>query len=130
MMAGPSGRSTVTATKPLPRKQLLAFPAPMPPRRRFEEKVEERFRVGELPGFLHLCIGQEAATVGVCGTLGDEDVLGSTRRARGHVITMGWEERMDGEACQAVAEAVAFAKVGADPKPMDALLNVYAGAEG
>ena len=28
--------------------------------RRFEEKVEERFRAGELPGFLHVAIGQEA----------------------------------------------------------------------
>ena len=32
--------------------------------RRFEEKVEERFRAGELPGFLHVCIGQEAVAVG------------------------------------------------------------------
>ena len=29
--------------------------------RRFEEKVEERFRAGELPGFLHVAIGQEAS---------------------------------------------------------------------
>jgi hypothetical protein len=28
--------------------------------RRFEEKVEERFRAGDLPGFLHVAIGQEA----------------------------------------------------------------------
>ena len=33
--------------------------------RRFEEKVEERFRAGELPGFLHVCIGEEASAVGV-----------------------------------------------------------------
>ena len=26
--------------------------------RRFEEKVEERFRAGELPGFLHVAIGR------------------------------------------------------------------------
>ena len=32
--------------------------------RRFEEKVEERFRAGELPGFLHVCIGQEAVAFG------------------------------------------------------------------
>jgi len=33
--------------------------------RRFEEKVEERFRAGELPGFLHVAIGEEAtATLG------------------------------------------------------------------
>lgn len=39
-------------------------------------------------------------------------------------------ERTDGEARQVVAEAVAFAKAGTDPKPEDALLNVYAGTEG
>jgi len=37
--------------------------------RRFEEKVEERFRAGELPGFLHVAIGQEAVAVGVCRAL-------------------------------------------------------------
>ena len=39
--------------------------------RRFEEKVIERFRAGELAGFLHACIGQEAIAVGVCRALGD-----------------------------------------------------------
>jgi pyruvate dehydrogenase E1 component alpha subunit len=29
--------------------------------RRFEEKVEDRFRAGELPGFLHVAIGQGPA---------------------------------------------------------------------
>ena len=37
--------------------------------RRFEEKVEERFRAGELPGFLHVAIGQEATATGVCAAL-------------------------------------------------------------
>jgi len=43
--------------------------------RRFEEKVEERFRAGELPGFLHVAIGQEACAVGVCRALEDGDVV-------------------------------------------------------
>src|SRR5439155_17440000 len=37
--------------------------------RRFEEKVEERFRAGDLPGFLHVAVGQEACAVGVCRAL-------------------------------------------------------------
>ena len=37
--------------------------------RRFEEKVEERFRAGDLPGFLHVAIGQEGVAVGVCRAL-------------------------------------------------------------
>ena len=40
--------------------------------RRFEEKVEERFRAGELPGFLHVAIGQEAVASGVCAALARE----------------------------------------------------------
>ena len=47
--------------------------------RRFEEKVEERFRAGELPGFLHVTIGEEACAVGVCRALEDGDVIASTR---------------------------------------------------
>ena len=49
----------------------------------------ERFRAGDLPGFLHACIGQEAVAVGVCRALGDHDVMGSTHRAHGHVIANG-----------------------------------------
>src|SRR5881409_2796251 len=57
--------------------------------RRFEEKVEERFRAGELPGFLHVAIGQEACAVGVCRALEDGDVIASTHRAHGHTIAKG-----------------------------------------
>jgi pyruvate dehydrogenase E1 component alpha subunit len=57
--------------------------------RRFEEKVEERFRAGELPGFLHVAIGQEAVATGVCAALAREDVIASTHRAHGHTIAKG-----------------------------------------
>src|SRR2546430_3488384 len=57
--------------------------------RRFEEKVEERFRAGELPGFLHVAIGQEACAVGVCRALEDDDVIASTHRAHGHTLAKG-----------------------------------------
>jgi pyruvate dehydrogenase E1 component alpha subunit len=57
--------------------------------RRFEEKVEERFRAGELPGFLHVAIGQEAAEVGVCSAMEDGDVFASTHRAHGHTLARG-----------------------------------------
>ena len=57
--------------------------------RRFEEKVEERFRAGELPGFLHVAIGQEAVAVGVCAALEEGDVLASTHRAHGHALAIG-----------------------------------------
>jgi pyruvate dehydrogenase E1 component alpha subunit len=57
--------------------------------RRFEEKVEERFRAGELPGFLHVAIGQEAVAVGVCQAMEDGDIFASTHRAHGHTLAGG-----------------------------------------
>lgn len=57
--------------------------------RRFEEKVEERFRAGELPGFLHVAIGQEAVASGVMAGLEREDTIMSTHRAHGHTLAKG-----------------------------------------
>ncbi len=57
--------------------------------RRFEEKVEERFRAGDLAGFLHVAIGQEAVAVGVCRALAEGDVIASTHRAHGHTLAKG-----------------------------------------
>jgi pyruvate dehydrogenase E1 component alpha subunit len=57
--------------------------------RRFEERVEERFRAGELPGFLHVAIGQEAVAVGVCQAMEDGDIFASTHRAHGHTLARG-----------------------------------------
>jgi TPP-dependent pyruvate/acetoin dehydrogenase alpha subunit len=57
--------------------------------RRFEEKVEERFRAGDLPGFLHVAIGQEAVAVGVCEAMDEGDVFASTHRAHGHTLARG-----------------------------------------
>jgi acetoin:2,6-dichlorophenolindophenol oxidoreductase subunit alpha len=57
--------------------------------RRFEEKVEERFRAGDLSGFLHVAIGQEAVAVGVCQAMADGDVFASTHRAHAHALARG-----------------------------------------
>jgi TPP-dependent pyruvate/acetoin dehydrogenase alpha subunit len=87
-MAG-IGPNPAPAAERVPRERLVAFLGEMLLIRRFEEKVEERFRAGELAGFLHVCIGQEAIAVGVCRALGDGVVFGSTHRAHGHVIANG-----------------------------------------
>jgi TPP-dependent pyruvate/acetoin dehydrogenase alpha subunit len=79
----------MSARKPLPQEQLVGFLGEMLLVRRFEEKVVERFRAGDLAGFLHACIGQEAVAVGVCRALGEGDVIGSTHRAHGHVLANG-----------------------------------------
>jgi acetoin:2,6-dichlorophenolindophenol oxidoreductase subunit alpha len=73
----------------LPREELEDFFREMLLIRRFEEKVEERFRAGELPGFLHVAIGQEAVAVGVCRALEERDVMASTHRAHGHTLARG-----------------------------------------
>jgi pyruvate dehydrogenase E1 component alpha subunit len=61
--------------------------------RRFEEKVEEQFRAGELPGFLHVAIGQEAVAVGVANAMADGDVFASTHRAHAHALARGSEPK-------------------------------------
>ena len=71
------------------RERLLEFLGEMQLIRRFEEKVIERFHAGDLAGFLHACIGQEAVAVGVCRALDDGDVIASTHRAHGHVLANG-----------------------------------------
>src|SRR5580765_2556611 len=73
----------------LSQEQLTEFLHDMLLIRRFEEKVEERFRAGELPGFLHVAIGQEAVAVGVCRAMEDGDVFASTHRAHGHTLARG-----------------------------------------
>src|SRR5215218_4057771 len=73
----------------LSQEQLTEFLRDMLLIRRFEEKVEERFRAGELPGFLHVAIGQEAVAVGVCRALEEGDIIASTHRAHGHTLAKG-----------------------------------------
>jgi pyruvate dehydrogenase E1 component alpha subunit len=73
----------------LSRDRLRVFLREMLLIRRFEERVEERFRAGELPGFLHVAIGQEAVAVGVCQAMDEGDVFASTHRAHGHTLARG-----------------------------------------
>jgi acetoin:2,6-dichlorophenolindophenol oxidoreductase subunit alpha len=77
------------STSGVSRGQLEEFLGEMLLIRRFEEKVEERFRAGDLAGFLHADIGQEAVAVGVCRALEDGDTIASTHRAHGHVLANG-----------------------------------------
>jgi pyruvate dehydrogenase E1 component alpha subunit len=57
--------------------------------RRFEEEVGRLFKNGQLPGFVHLYIGEEAVGAGVCAALRDDDYIISTHRGHGHVIAKG-----------------------------------------
>jgi 2-oxoisovalerate dehydrogenase E1 component len=57
--------------------------------RGFEQRVAALYRDGEVPGFVHLSIGQEAAAVGACWPLRPTDVITSTHRGHGHCLAKG-----------------------------------------
>src|SRR5215470_4371848 len=59
--------------------------------RAFEEAALAAHQAGEIPGPLHLSIGQEAVAAGVCIHLRREDRLTSTHRGHGHAIAKGAE---------------------------------------
>ena len=61
--------------------------------RRMEERLGEVVTSGELPGPVHLYIGQEAVAVGVCTHLTDRDWIASTHRGHGHFLAKGGEPR-------------------------------------
>lgn len=57
--------------------------------RRFEEQAVDSFADADIPGFVHLSIGQEATEAGVCALLGPKDYVTSTHRGHGHIIAKG-----------------------------------------
>jgi pyruvate dehydrogenase E1 component alpha subunit len=57
--------------------------------RRFEERAGEMYAKAKIGGFLHLCIGEEAAIVGATNALDDSDYLMSTYREHGQAIARG-----------------------------------------
>lgn len=61
--------------------------------RQFELAVQSHFKRGELPGFIHLYVGQEAVAVGVCANLGPQDWITSTHRGHGHALAKGLPPR-------------------------------------
>jgi len=57
--------------------------------RQFEMRLHDEIKSGEIAGFTHLYCGQEAAAVGVCDHLDDDDYIVSTHRGHGHCIAKG-----------------------------------------
>lgn len=56
-----------------------------------ENALMKVFADGEIPGFLHVCIGQEAAPAAICSLLNADDYIGSTHRGHGHALAKGVE---------------------------------------
>jgi pyruvate dehydrogenase E1 component alpha subunit len=59
--------------------------------RAFEETALAAHKSGEIPGPLHVSIGQEAVAAGVCANLVTADRLTSNHRGHGHAIAKGAE---------------------------------------
>lgn len=73
----------------LQRPDLLALYRRMLLIRRMEERLGDVVQSGELPGPVHLYIGQEAVAVGVCAHLDDTDWVASNHRGHGHFLAKG-----------------------------------------
>jgi TPP-dependent pyruvate/acetoin dehydrogenase alpha subunit len=71
--------------------------------RAFETRVAELYRDGEIPGFVHTSLGQEAVAAGVCAALRDDDYLATTHRGHGHVLAKGAD--LDGMMAELFAKA-------------------------
>lgn len=57
--------------------------------REFETRAGRHYRAGEMPGFIHLYVGEEAVAVGVCAHLRPDDWITSTHRGHGHALAKG-----------------------------------------
>ncbi len=55
----------------------------------FETEAQNQFAMGNIPGFVHLYIGEEAVAVGACTALREDDFITSTHRGHGHIIAKG-----------------------------------------
>ena len=73
----------------LERSEALALHRTMVLIRVFESRVEELFKAGKLPGFVHTYLGEEAIAAGVCARLRPDDYITSTHRGHGHAIAKG-----------------------------------------
>jgi pyruvate dehydrogenase E1 component alpha subunit len=82
MQAGSSGL-------PLDKETLLTVYRKMRTIRDFEERLHVDFGRGDIPGFVHLYAGEEAAGVGILHHLNDGDRIASTHRGHGHCIAKG-----------------------------------------
>ena len=74
---------------PLDKKGLLEAYRTMRTIREFEERLHADFAKGDIPGFVHLYAGEEAAGTGIMMHLEDKDRIASTHRGHGHCIAKG-----------------------------------------
>ena len=81
--------ATLPAVAPVERDHALALLRQMLLIRRFEEKAAELYSAGNIRGFLHLYIGEEAIAVGALQALMPDDAVVATYREHGHALARG-----------------------------------------
>ena len=59
--------------------------------RMFEEKIDELYLQGKLPGSIHTSIGQEAVSVGVLNAMRDDDLAIGSHRCHGYWVIKGMD---------------------------------------
>jgi TPP-dependent pyruvate/acetoin dehydrogenase alpha subunit len=57
--------------------------------RRFEEKAVEQYRLGNIRGYVHAYVGEEAIAVATISACRPDDYITSTHRGHGHAIAKG-----------------------------------------
>jgi acetoin:2,6-dichlorophenolindophenol oxidoreductase subunit alpha len=75
--------------KPLDKPLLLEMYRKMVMVRNFEETAADLFLKGQIPGFLHVYVGEEAVAAGVMSHLTNQDYITSTHRGHGHAVAKG-----------------------------------------
>ena len=71
------------------KKKLLEIYRTMVTIRQFETMAGESLSRPGKPGFIHLSIGQEGSSTGVCSCLRPDDYVATTHRGHGHMIAKG-----------------------------------------
>src|ERR1051325_9037104 len=61
--------------------------------RQFESRIRDLAMKNEIPGFVHVSIGEEASATGVCAALRKSDRITSTHRGHGHLLAKGGQLR-------------------------------------
>lgn len=73
----------------LAKEQLLGMFRMLVTIRRFEETLRDLFFQAQIPGFVHVSIGEEAVPTGVCAALTAKDYITTTHRGHGHMLAKG-----------------------------------------
>jgi len=97
-MANAPRRSRRTAKTPpaheASKEELLKYYKDMLLIRRFEEKAGQMYGMGEIGGFCHLYIGQEAVVVGIHAAMKKGDASITSYRDHGHLLAAGADPKV------------------------------------